>query len=89
MRPQDLADALATTVREFAYKPVTPEQAAREWGCDQFAMREALAASRDPMLLLLARGRPILRGQWESSFAEAAIVVGTLRVPSQARRAER
>jgi hypothetical protein len=82
MRPPDLADALATTVREFAYKPVTPEQAARELGCGEAMMREALAASRDPILLLLARGRAILRGQWESSFAEAAVVVGKLRVPS-------
>jgi hypothetical protein len=81
MRPPDLADALATTVREFAYKPVTPAQAARELGCDDDTMRQALTASRDPILLLLARGRPILRGQWESSFAEAAIVAGTLRVP--------
>ena len=58
MRPPDLADALAATVREFAYKPVTPEQAAREVGCDEEHLRRALATSRDPILLLLGSRPP-------------------------------
>ena len=57
MRPSDLADALARTVREFAYIPVTPEQAAREVGLDAGDLRRAFAASRDPILLML-RSRP-------------------------------
>ncbi len=86
MRPSDLADALARTAREFLYTPVTPEQAARELGPepDQHGttdilvrrFRAALTNSRDPILLMLRQGRPVLRGQWESSFAEAAVLVG-------------
>jgi hypothetical protein len=83
MRPPDLADALARTVREFLYTPVTLEQAAREVGADSFngttdilvrRLRAALSASRDPILLMLRQNRPVLRGQWESSFAEAAVL---------------
>ena len=39
--------------------------------------RRALAQSRDPILLMLRQSRPVLRSQWESSFAEAAVLVGT------------
>ena len=84
MRPPDLADALARTVREFLYTPVTLEQAAREVGADSHhkgtadilvrRFRVALSASRDPILLMLRQNRPVLRGQWESSFAEAAVL---------------
>jgi hypothetical protein len=76
MRPSDLADALARTVREFLYTPVTLEQAAREVGADTARFRRALAQSRDPILLMLRQNRTVLRGQWESSFAEAAVLSG-------------
>lgn len=75
MKPEDLAAALARTVREFAYLPVTREQAAREIGVSQERLVAALEASHDPILLMLVEGRPVLRGQWESSFAEAATLV--------------
>ncbi len=72
MKPEELAAALARMVRVFAYIPITPNQAARELGVDPAELRNALAPSHDPILLLLLEGRPVLRGQWESSFAEAA-----------------
>jgi hypothetical protein len=74
MRPTDLADALARTVRELLYLPVTLDGAAREVGADAAHFRRALADSRDPILLMLRQNRPVLRGQWESSFAEAAVL---------------
>jgi hypothetical protein len=76
MRPPDLADALARTAREFLYTPVTLDQAAREVGADIETLRRAVTGSRDPILLMLRQNRPVLRGQWESSFAEAAVLVG-------------
>jgi hypothetical protein len=84
MRPQNLADALAGAVREFLYQLVTPEQAARELGCDQDAMKRTFTSSRDPILFLLRAGRPVLRAQWESSFAEAASVDSVCRPASGA-----
>ena len=72
IKPEELAAALARTVREFAYLPITPSQAASEIGLDVDDLRDALSASHDPILLMLLEGRPVLRGQWESSFAEAA-----------------
>ena len=72
MKPEELAAALARMVRLFAYLPITPPQAAWELGIDPAELRDALAPSHDPILLLLLEGRPVLRGQWESSFAEAA-----------------
>ena len=73
MTPEQLAVALAAAVRKFSYLPVTPEQAAVEVGLplDQFKL--ALAATHDPVILILLEGRSVLRGQWESSFAEAAL----------------
>jgi hypothetical protein len=79
MRPPDLADALARTAREFLYTPVKPEQAARELGTNLDSMRRSLISSRDPILLMLCADRSVLRGQWESSFAEAAVLVGSAR----------
>jgi hypothetical protein len=77
MKPEELAEALARTVRQFAYLPVTPSQAAQELGVDAADLREALATSHDPIVLLLLEGSPVLRGQWESSFAEAATLAGS------------
>jgi hypothetical protein len=74
MRPEDLADALAGAVREFLYTPVTLEQAARELGIESESLRRDLSTSRDPILLMLRQNRVVLRGQWESSFAEAAVI---------------
>jgi hypothetical protein len=73
MKPEEVADALAEVVRNHAYLPVTIEQAAREVGFEPAEFRIALAATRDPVILLLLEDRPVLRGQWESSFAEAAL----------------
>jgi hypothetical protein len=76
LKPEELATALATAVREFAYLPVTCEQAAREIGMPKEQLVAALVKSHDPILLMLIEGRPVLRGQWESSFAEAAMLAG-------------
>ncbi len=72
LKAEDLAAALARTVREFAYLPPSREQAARELGIAESSLRDALAPSQDPILLALVEGQAVLRGQWESSFAEAA-----------------
>jgi hypothetical protein len=77
MKPEEVADALAEVVRNHAYLPVTIEQAAREVGLEPAEFRIALAATRDPVILLLLEGRPVLRGQWESSFAEAALAAAS------------
>jgi hypothetical protein len=74
LKPEELATALATTVREFAYLPVTREQAVREIGVSEERLVAALRESHDPILLMLVEGRPVLRGQWESSFAEVAVL---------------
>ncbi len=71
-QPEELAAALASTVRDFAYLPVTREHAAREVGASEDQLAAAFSRSHDPILLMLVEGRPVLRGQWESSFAEAA-----------------
>jgi hypothetical protein len=73
LTPEQLADALAASIRRFAYQPVTPDQAATEVGLDLESFRELLAPTRDPIILLLLEGNSVLRGQWESSFAEAAL----------------
>jgi hypothetical protein len=80
MKPEELAEALARTVRLFAYLPVTPSQAAGELGLDTADLRAALSSSHDPIVLLLLEGRPVLRGQWESSFAEAATLAESWKV---------
>ncbi|HEV2972488.1 MAG TPA: hypothetical protein VGY55_21125, partial [Pirellulales bacterium] len=72
LNPEDLAEALARVVREFAYLPVSRAQAAREIGLSEDNLAAAMRDSHDPILLTLVEGRPVLRGQWESSFAEAA-----------------
>ena len=73
LKPEELADTLAKLVRSHAYLPVTLNQAATEVGVNQFDFQSALAATHDPVILLLLEGQPVLRGQWESSFAEAAL----------------
>jgi hypothetical protein len=70
---EELAAALAKVVRDEAYRSVTPDQAAREVGVATESFVRALRATHDPILLLLLARRPVLRGQWESSFAEAAL----------------
>jgi hypothetical protein len=73
LTPEQLADALAALIRRFTYQPVTPDQAATEVGLDLESFRQVLAPTRDPIILLLLEGNSVLRGQWESSFAEAAL----------------
>ena len=80
LKPEELATALARTVRQFAYLPLTSAQAAQELGLNAADLRSALAASHDPIVLLLLEGRPVLRGQWESSFAEAATLAESWKV---------
>jgi hypothetical protein len=82
LKPEDLAEALARAVREFAYLPVSREQAAREIGIPEARLIDALGDSRDPIILTLVEGRPVLRGQWESSFAEAARISTKYEVQS-------
>jgi len=79
LKAEELAAALGRTVRNFAYLPVGREQAARElglWGVD---LHDVLSTSHDPIVLTLLEGRPVLRGQWESSFPEAATLAAAWR----------
>ncbi len=76
MKPADLAESLGRAVREFAYLPVTRATAARELGLSEQRFAEVMASSHDPIILALIEGHSVLRGQWESSFAEAAVAVG-------------
>ena len=90
MKAEELAAALARSVREFAYRPLGREQAARELGLWGIDLHDVLAASHDPIILALLEGRPVLRGQWESSFAEAAVLTETWRQSNEAgRRADK
>jgi hypothetical protein len=79
MKPEALADSLAELFREDAYLQVTPERAAREVGLTLAQFKQSLAGSRDPVILLLLQDCAVLRGQWESSFAEAALVAEIYR----------
>ncbi|MCC7085947.1 MAG: hypothetical protein IT427_13170 [Pirellulales bacterium] len=88
LKPDELADDLAAVVRNYAYLPITPDVAAREVGLSHEAFRAALATTQDPIILTLLEGRPVLRGQWDSSFAEAALVASEY-LPSRHRGAEK
>ncbi len=89
LKAEELASALARAVREFAYQSVTREQAAREIGVSAERLAAALQTSHDPILLMLVEGRPILRGQWESSFAEAATLARHVAASLRDAKAER
>ncbi len=73
LTPGSLAQTLAAMVRNYAYLPVNLAQAAAEVGVTSADFRNALTSTRDPIILLLLERHPVLRGQWESSFAEAAV----------------
>src|SRR5262249_31622267 len=77
MKPDQLADDLAALNRNFAYLPVTLDQAALEVGVSPDEFRQCLVTSHDPVILLLLQNQNVLRGQWESSFPEAALVAAT------------
>jgi hypothetical protein len=77
LKPEELAESLATLVRRHAYLPVTLNQAATEVGLDRNQFQDVLALTHDPVILLLLENQPVLRGQWESSFAEAAFAAQT------------
>jgi hypothetical protein len=79
MKPEELAQSLAKLFREHAYSLVTPAQAAVEVGLTSMQFRQVLGTTRDPVILLLLENRAVLRGQWESSFAEAALAAEAYR----------
>jgi hypothetical protein len=79
MQAEEIAAALGRSVREFAYQPLGTERAARELGLSAAELPQALATSHDPILLALLEGQAVLRGQWESSFADAAALAETYR----------
>jgi hypothetical protein len=74
----EAADALAALVRNYAYLPVAPDQAAAEVGLTPDQFRQALTRSHDPIILLLLQNHPVLRDQWTSSFPEAATAATAL-----------
>ncbi len=73
IEPEEISTSLGNVVRNHAYLPVTLEQAARELGLAPEIAAHRFRTSRDPILLILSAGRPALRKQWESSFAEASV----------------
>jgi hypothetical protein len=79
LKPEELAQSLATLVRNHVYLPVSLKQACAEVGLARSEFQTALAATRDPVILLLLEDHPILRAQWESSFAEAALAAQAYR----------
>ncbi len=79
--PDQLVDALAAVVRRFAYLPLTPDEAASEVGLSPSEFKRLLAPTHDPVILVLIEGRNVLRGQWDSSFAEAALAAATYSPP--------
>ena len=83
LKPNELADSLANLVRNHAYLPVTLKQAATEVGLNQSDFQSALASTRDPVILLLLENQPVLRAQWESSFAEAALAAQAFQTSAQ------
>lgn len=66
--------AFSATFRRYAYDLVSPSQAALELAVPADAIVPMFRLSTDPILRLLATGQPIDRGQWESSYSEAAIL---------------
>ncbi len=72
--PESAAKILTDFYGHFTYDAVSPETAALECGFPDVAtFRTATAMSKDPMILLLRDGQSIHRGQWETSFQEAAL----------------
>ena len=69
----ETAAALARLFGGYVDELVTPQTAAAELGLTG-ELREALATSRDPVILALCEGLAVQREQWESSFAEAALL---------------
>ncbi len=73
MKPAEFSEALAEVVRDYLYEPVGFETAAREVGCDPKTFIDRLKLTHDPILLAMITGRKVLRGQFQSSFQEAAL----------------
>lgn len=71
MEPLELATAYAKVVRDYQYAAVTVTQAALECGVDEKEFKAAVVNTHDPYLLILVDNGVVLRGQWDSSFAEA------------------
>ena len=81
MTSKQLAEALADVVRAYAYDPITIKTAASEVGLDALAFVQATERTNDPILHVLRQGRRVLRGQWESTFQEAALTAEAMRKP--------
>lgn len=67
--------ALARVVRDYADEPVTTARAAAELGVSREQFVEIVAATHDPILASLVVGVEVGRKQWESSFADAAVLI--------------
>lgn len=78
--------ALARIYERYVDALVSPQQAARELGIEPSAVGGVMAASHDAALLCLSQGIPIQRKQWESAFAEAAVLAAA--VGQETRNAE-
>jgi hypothetical protein len=78
---RQLVQNLATVFRSYRDDPVTAAVAAAELGLADLA---ALRSARDPILLALASGVSVQRGQWEASFAEAASLAAVARAAPSA-----
>ena len=74
MTPAEAARALGEAYRAYVDDLVTPEQAARELGLSPTQLVAVLSASDDPVILALCEGLAVQRQQWESSYAQAAIL---------------
>lgn len=68
-------NALSRIVQRYERKLISLEIAAGEVGVDQEEAEKAWKRSTDPVLLAIRSGIDVQRSQWQSSFAEAAILV--------------
>jgi len=70
----EVAGALGQMVWRYVDELVTPEQGARELGVTVEEAKQAWRGARDVVLLGMADGVAMQREQWESAFAEGALL---------------
>jgi hypothetical protein len=81
--PTEAVEVLVELIVAYRDRPVTPEIAAAELGLTLEQLPTALVGTADPILLALIHGRSVNRSAFESSYAEAAVLVAGKTKPLQ------
>ncbi len=81
--PTEAVEVLVELIVAYRDRPVTPEVAAAELGLTLEQLPTALVGTSDPILLALIHGRSVNRSAFESSYAEAAVLVAGKTKPLQ------